>query len=81
MLKLFKILFSITAIAFGIYGLVTQDFKFQGAMLLFMGLTFLIVGLQEFKKNKKANGWGCVAVFILSLYVSIDSKIVSLNLR
>lgn len=81
MLQLLRILFSIITIAFGIYGLVTQDFKFQGAMMLFMGLTMLIMGIQAFKKNKKATGWLCIAVFIFSLYVSIDSIIVSLSLK
>ncbi|MGE7023492.1 DUF3953 domain-containing protein [Solibacillus cecembensis] len=41
-------------------------------MFIFSGLTMLVFGLIEFKKNKKIVGWFLVVVFILSIFVAIQ---------
>lgn len=73
MLKILQIIFSIIAVAFAGYGLFTKDFQFQGYMILFLGLTMLVAGLQEFKRNKKITGWMLIGVFVFSTFVAIQS--------
>ncbi|WP_256984955.1 DUF3953 domain-containing protein [Paenibacillus taichungensis] len=40
-------------------------------MILALGLTMLVTGLQEFKQNKKRQGWLLMIIFTFSLFVSI----------
>ena len=73
MLKILHILFSIITVAFAGYGLFTKDFQFQAYMVLFLGLTMLLLGLQEFKRNKKFTGWMLIGVFAFSIFAAIQS--------
>ncbi|MGE7024546.1 DUF3953 domain-containing protein [Solibacillus cecembensis] len=72
MLKIFQILFSIIAVALAGYGLFTEDFQFQAYMTLFLGLAMLMLGLQEFKRNKKLTRWLLMGVFVFSIFVAIN---------
>ena len=51
--KVLQIILSITVISLAGYGLITEDFKFQPYMMLFLGLTMLVMGLRNFKRDKK----------------------------
>ena len=73
MLKIFQIIFSIITVALAGYGLFTKDFQFSAYMNLFLGLTMLVLGLQEFKRNKKFSGWLLIGVFAFSMIVVIQS--------
>ena len=73
MLKILQILFSIITVAFAGYGLFTRDFQFQAYMMLFLGLTMLVLGLQEVKRNKKVTGWMLIGVFAFSIFAAIQS--------
>lgn len=73
MLKILQIIFSIITVAFAGYGLFTRDFQFQAYMMLFLGLTMLVLGLQEFKRNKKVTGWMLIGVFAFSIFAAIQS--------
>ncbi|MBK5502891.1 MULTISPECIES: YczI family protein [unclassified Peribacillus] len=72
MLKFLQIILSITVTALAGHGLITGDFKFQPYMMLFLGLTMLVMGLREFQKGQKGYGWLSIVVFIFSLFVSIQ---------
>ncbi|WP_285292006.1 YczI family protein [Bacillus sp. ISL-18] len=41
-------------------------------MIFLLGLTMLIFGLEEFRKERKMYGWLMVVVFLFSLFVSIQ---------
>ena len=73
MLKILQIIFSIITVAFAGYGLFTKDFQFQAYMILFLGLTMFVLGLQEFKRNKKITGWMLIGVFAFSIFVAIQN--------
>lgn len=73
MLKILQILFSIIVVVLAGYGLFTDDFRFQAYMILFLGLAMLVLGLQEFKRNKKLSGWLLIGVFAFSIFVAIKS--------
>lgn len=73
MLKILQILFSIITVVLAAYGLFTEDFRFQAYMILFLGLAMLMLGLQEFKRNKKLSGWLLIGVFAFSIFAAIQS--------
>lgn len=73
MLKILRILFSIVGITLALYGLITKDFEFQAYMILFLGLTMLIIGIQEFQQQKKFTGWLLIIVCLFSFFVAIQN--------
>ncbi|MGG4268114.1 DUF3953 domain-containing protein [Peribacillus simplex] len=73
MLKFLQIILSITVTLLAGYGLITEDVKFQPYMILFLGLTMLVMGLREFQKGQKGYGWLRIGVFIFILLISIKS--------
>lgn len=77
MLNILQILFSVITVALAGYGLFTKDFQLQAYMILFLGLTMLILGLREFKRNKKMTGWMLIGVFAFSLFVAIQGFMVN----
>lgn len=53
MLKLLKITLSVIVLSLGGYGLIKQNFEFPTYMMLFLSLTMLVMGIEEFQKGKK----------------------------
>jgi len=41
-------------------------------MTLLLGLMMLVMGLEEFQKERKTYGWLLVVVFLFSLFVSVQ---------
>lgn len=75
MLTILRVVFSIITFALAGYGFITKNFEFQTYMILFLGLTMLIMGIQEFQNNKKGTASLLFCVFAFSLIVSIQSLI------
>ncbi|MCG3420640.1 DUF3953 domain-containing protein [Oceanobacillus jordanicus] len=71
MLTVFRFIFATVAILFAVYGLITGDFKFQPYMVFFLGLMMLVMGLEEFKNERKSYGVLLVIIFLLLLFVSV----------
>ncbi|WP_445486964.1 DUF3953 domain-containing protein [Niallia sp. 03133] len=77
MLKILRYILSVVTILFATYGLITKNFEFNHIMIFLLGLTMLIMGLEEFRKERKVNGWLMVGVFLFSLFVSIQGFLLS----
>ncbi|WP_141434330.1 YczI family protein [Bacillus sp. 03113] len=77
MLKILRYVLSVVTILFATYGLITKNFEFNHILIFLLGLTMLIMGLEEFRKERKANGWLFVVVFLFSLFVSIQGFLLS----
>ena len=77
MLKILRYILSVIVILFAAYGLITRSFDLNHIMIFLLGLTMLVIGLEEFQKGKKANGWLFVGVFLFSLFVSIQGFLLS----
>lgn len=52
MLRILRYVFAAIGLLFAVYGLVTKNFEFQPYMMLFLGLMILVMGLEEFQKNR-----------------------------
>jgi len=79
LLKILQIIFSIITVVFAGFLLYTKDFQFLVYMSLFSGLTMLVVGLQEFKRNKKITGWMGIGAFAFSAFVAIQILLEMIN--
>ncbi|MFD2212092.1 DUF3953 domain-containing protein [Metabacillus endolithicus] len=77
MLKILRYVLSPVVLIIAVYGLITKNFDFQSIMILLLGLLMLVMGLEEFRKEKKTLGWLLIAVFIFSLFVSIQGLLMN----
>ncbi|MEH7352119.1 DUF3953 domain-containing protein [Neobacillus drentensis] len=77
MLKVLRYVLSIVTFLFASYGLITKNFEFNYIMIFLLGLTMLIMGLEEFRKERKMYGWLMVVVFLFSLFVAIQGFILN----
>jgi hypothetical protein len=76
-LKILRYVLSVIVFLFAVYGLITKNFNLNHIMIFLLGLTMLVMGLEEFRRGKKANGWLFVGVFLFSLFVSIQGFLLS----
>lgn len=77
MLKPLRYFFSVATFSLAVYSLITKDYTFTHLLMLLMGLTLLLMGLEEFKKERKANGTVLISVFLFALFVSIQGFLLS----
>lgn len=54
------------------YELITSNFELQSVMLFLLSILMLVMGLEEFRKDSKLLGWVFIAVFLFTLFVSIQ---------
>ncbi|MCG7436062.1 DUF3953 domain-containing protein [Lysinibacillus sp. FSL M8-0216] len=73
LLTILQIVFSILVVSFSTYGIITGDYRLKFLMILFLGVLLLILGLKEFQKERKINGWLYIGVFLFLVFVSITS--------
>jgi Protein of unknown function (DUF3953) len=76
---LLKILRYVLTVSLATYGLISKNFQFNDIMIFLLGLTMLVMGLEEFQKGKKAKGWLFVVVFLFSLFVSTQGFLLKLT--
>ncbi|WP_102272156.1 YczI family protein [Cytobacillus massiliigabonensis] len=77
LLKVLRYVFTVITFLFASYGVFTEDYKFADIMLLFLGLTMLVMGIEELQKGQKGVGWLLLAVFLFSIFVSIKGLLLS----
>lgn len=61
-MRISKILLMFLVAILALYSLLTNDFRLQKIMLLSMVAMFILIGMEEFKKDKKATGYANIAV-------------------
>lgn len=72
MLKVLHILFAIIGLVIAAYSLIYQNFEFQNYLIFFLALTMVIMGLKEFKEERKIAGWTYMGVFLFMLFLSVQ---------
>ncbi|WP_181348152.1 DUF3953 domain-containing protein [Thalassobacillus sp. CUG 92003] len=70
-LKISKYVLAVIVIIYGLYGLINMDFKFNTQMDIFLGLLLLVIGVEEFSKERKMTGWLFIIVFLAFVSLSI----------
>jgi len=75
MLKILRFLFAIITISFALYGMLSDDFRFAPLMLLFMGGAMLVMGIEEYKKNKKVLASCLVGACLFVFYTSVETML------
>ncbi|WP_421385281.1 DUF3953 domain-containing protein [Bacillus salacetis] len=76
MKKLRKII-SAAALVLAVYGFITSDFTFNFIMIFLLGLSILIMGIEEFRKERKGMGILLFVTFLFLVYSSIQGFLVS----
>ncbi|KHF38550.1 YczI family protein [Halalkalibacter okhensis] len=71
MLIILRVLFAVIAAFIAGYGLITKNFEFQSYMMFFISLMVLVIGLEEFRKERKVSGWISIVAFLFVLFVSL----------
>ena len=71
-MKSSRYVLSIATFTLAVYGLITSNFEFNHIMIFLLGLTMLVMGIEEYKKERKTIGTLLVGVFIFLLFVSIE---------
>lgn len=72
MLKKFIYILAPVIVIIASYELITSNFELQSVMMLLLSLLMLVMGLEEFQKNSKPLGWFFIAVFLFTLFASIQ---------
>jgi len=62
-----KVIFSVIAALLAGYGLITKNFEFHSYAMFFLSLMMLVMGLEEFRKERKVMGWISIVVFISTI--------------
>ena len=70
-MKILRYVLSIATFLLAVYGLITKKFEFNHIMIFLLGLTMLVMGIEEFQKERKIIGLLLVGVFLFSVFVSI----------
>lgn len=74
MLSILRIIFSLSAAFLAIYGLITDNTNLMPLTFGLLGLTFIIMGISEWKKKKKGMTALLFATACFVLFVSISSS-------
>ncbi|MEK6190442.1 MAG: DUF3953 domain-containing protein [Carnobacterium alterfunditum] len=75
MLTILHTIFGVLTFGLAIFSLITKNFEYRHFMLLSMSLMFLIMGIKEFRKEKKATAYSLVLVSVFALIVAIQGFI------
>jgi hypothetical protein len=67
-----RVIFAVIIASIAGYGLITGDFEFQSFMLFFLSLMMLVMGLEEFQKERKVMGWISIIAFLFVLFVALQ---------
>ena len=75
MLTILHIVSGVLTFGLAIFSLITKNFEYRHFMLFSMSLMFLIMGIKEFRKEKKATAYSLVLVSVFALIVAIQGFI------
>ncbi|WP_336636735.1 DUF3953 domain-containing protein [Lysinibacillus fusiformis] len=75
LLKILQFIFSIIVVSLSAYELITKNYQLNFLTIFFLGLVMLIWGIREFQQERKVYCCLLIAVFLFSVFVSIQSFI------
>lgn len=75
LLKILRILLAILTGSFALYGMLSDDFSYAPLMLLFMGGAMLVMGIEEYKNNKKVLASCLVGACLFVFYTSVETML------
>ncbi|MGH2317958.1 DUF3953 domain-containing protein [Planococcus sp. SE5232] len=72
MLTVLHILFGVLTFGLAIFSLITKNFEYRHFMLLSMSLMLLVMGIKEFRKEKKTTAYSLIFASVFALVVAIQ---------
>ncbi|QED46279.1 DUF3953 domain-containing protein [Cytobacillus dafuensis] len=77
MLKILRIIFSLSTVALSAFSLITQNYNLTPYVMFLLGVTMLMTGIIELQKDKKGfPGYLCIIVSLFIFFVSIQGFLV-----
>jgi hypothetical protein len=77
-MKTVRLILAIIAVVLSSYGLLVGTPEAIMPYLMFLiSIMMLVIGLEEFIRQRNAYGWLFVVIFLFSLYVSIQSLFIN----
>ncbi|GAA0448313.1 hypothetical protein GCM10008983_27990 [Lentibacillus halophilus] len=77
MFKIFIFILSPVIIIITLYQFITNDFELQPLVMLLLSFLMLVLGLEHFRITNKLIGWFLIAVFLFTLFVSIQGFVLN----
>lgn len=71
MLKIVRLISSLIGIALASYGLITKNFEFMPYMMLFLGVSILVIGFLELQAKRKTSAIISILASAFILFVAI----------
>lgn len=71
MLKIVRLISSLIVIALASYGLITKNFEFMPYMMLFLGVSILVIGVLELQAKRKTSAIISILASAFILFVAI----------
>ena len=62
-----RVIFAVIVTFIAGYGLITNNLEFQSYMMFFLSLMMLVMGLEEFWKDRKVMGWFSIVAFYICI--------------
>lgn len=67
-----KIGFILLTACLALYGLITKNFEYQDFMFLSLAGMFIMIGIEQFKEQKKIMGYANTAVAVLMVFTVLS---------
>ena len=77
MFKIFLYILSPAILIIVAYELITNNFNPQPILMLLLSLLMLVMGIEQFRTDKRPLGWLFIAVFLFTLFVSIKGFLIN----
>ncbi len=73
LLKISRLILSVLLLSLSAYSLITKDFRFLSLMNLFLGGLMIVMGIDEFQKNRRSfMGFLFIGASMFGFYVALQ---------
>ncbi|KMM39696.1 hypothetical protein AB986_08430 [Alkalihalobacillus macyae] len=76
-LKILRMVLSITTFSISVYVLITKHVDLLPLMMFFLSILMLVMGIEEFQKERKTMGLLLVGAFLFILFVSMEGVLLN----
>ncbi|WP_042419132.1 YczI family protein [Geomicrobium sp. JCM 19038] len=77
MLLILRLVIAIVVVVLSVISIITENYDFSKYTIGLLGIMFIIMGVDEFKKDRSFFAIFCFLVALFSLYVSINNFLTS----
>ncbi|WP_240687984.1 YczI family protein [Pseudalkalibacillus hwajinpoensis] len=76
-MKVLRLVLSIITFSISVYVLITKHIDLMPLMMFFLSILMLVMGIEEFQKERKTMGLLLVGAFLFALFVSMEGALLN----